>query len=77
MPTVTHYNTPTTPPKPTLIDRLRGCRDGLRSLIGVWQPSIEATKWDKRPTWDDWNKSSGGKPWDNQPSWDNWDKRKK
>lgn len=67
----------TTQPATTLADRLRGCEEGLLPLIDLWQPAIEASKWDKRPSWDDWNKSGGGKPWDNQPAWDNWDNRKK
>lgn len=66
-----------TRPATSLADRLRGCKKGLLPLIHQWWPIVEAGKWDKRPSWDDWNKSGGGKPWDNQPAWDNWDNRKK
>ena len=59
----------------TLADRLRACRDALEPLLAVWRPTITAGKWDKQPTWDNWNKTGGGKPWDNRPTWDDWNKK--
>lgn len=57
----------------TLVDRVRACREGLEPLLAVWRPTV--TAWDKKPTWDNWNKTSGGQPWDNRPTWDNWNKK--
>lgn len=59
----------------TLTERLRAYQEGFDALLALWEPTFPSAKWDKRPTWDNWNKTGEGKPWDNRPTWDNWDKK--
>ncbi|WHT20238.1 hypothetical protein N8J89_03960 [Crossiella sp. CA-258035] len=59
----------------SLADQLLANAGGLLALSEPLAQSPDS-KFDNRPTWDDWGKK-GGSPFNNAPAWDNWDKRKR
>ncbi|MCO1575385.1 hypothetical protein M8C13_06370 [Crossiella sp. SN42] len=59
----------------SLADQLLANAAGLLALSEPLVQSVDS-KFDNRPTWDDWT-NRGGNPFGNSPGWDNWDKKGK